>query len=375
MPNPIRHVYVHVPFCHRICPYCSFFKHQPGATDTAAFLESLTTEAAGRAAELGDRLQVETIYFGGGTPSMLSSAHLERFLPGFLRALGNPIVREWTFEMNPRSLTEEKLALLRTHGVTRASLGVQAWDEPTLRTLGRDHGPEEAEECFAALRRAHFPVVSIDLMFSVPGQSLEAWLESMDRSLALRPDHLSCYNLTYEEDTPFFERFQRGDYQRDEATDEAFFTEAMRRTAADGMEHYEISNYARPGCESLHNCGYWSGNDYVGLGPGAVSTIDRVRSRNIADTPAYMAAARHGRNTVAERESLTDEQWRCERIALELRTRSGVALAWLGAARRVVPDLIAAGLAEIVPNSDRLILTTQGKLVADSVVEHIWSAA
>lgn len=361
----IRHLYVHIPFCHRICPYCSFFKHEPGSTDTAAFLSALTTEARAALENWGERLRLETIYFGGGTPTFLSTAHLERWLPEFLAVFNPGGLREWTVEINPRTINERKAALLMEHGVTRASLGVQAWDEPTLSVLGRDHAPAEAEEAYQILRRAGFPVVNIDLMFSVPGQSLETWRDTLRRTIDLQPDHVSAYNLTYEEDTAFFDKLSAGEYQRDEGNDEACFSTAMSMLGDAGFTHYEISNYARPGCESLHNQSYWAGEDYLGLGPSAVSTIDRARWKNVANTTLYILDPAASRET----EQLSAAQWSCERIALELRTRRGVHRSHLPDASRL-PDLVSAGFTEIA--NDRLRLTEKGKYLADTIAAHLW---
>ena len=302
---------------------------------------------------------------------MLSVTHLESFLPAFLKALEHPKPTEWTVEMNPMTLTKPKLELFRHHGVTRSSLGVQAWDEITLEVLGRDHSPVQAEEAFQLLREVKFPVVSLDLMFSIPGQTLQDWCANLDKSISLQPDHISCYNLTYEEDTSFFERFQKGDYTRDEETDEAFFLQAMERLGAVGFEHYEISNYAQPGFESRHNQGYWKGNDYLGFGPSAVSTIDKVRTKNIPDTAQYMKMLAEGASPVSEAEHLTEDQWRCERLALELRTTAGIPAEWFTDQTECIDDLINEGFMIAVDN--RLRLTRRGRLVADSVISHLWT--
>ena len=368
---PIRQLYLHIPFCHRICPYCSFYKHLPGETDQAAFLRAIVKEAEQARKLWGDRLELETIYWGGGTPSLLSVRALESFLPALHSALGEPKPGEWTVEMNPVTLTPAKLEMFRQHGVTRASLGVQAWDCETLQTLGRDHSPEQAEEAYQMLRTAEFPKVSLDLMFSVPGQALESWCGSLEKTISLQPDHISCYNLTYEEDTAYFERFQKGEYTRDEHVDEAFFSEAMDRLQAAGYAQYEISNYAREGSESLHNRGYWRGADYLGLGPSAVSTIDRVRLKNVSDTAAYVQCVSRDESPAMEAEHLTPDQWRCERLALELRTSRGVDVQWLECLERQVGELSSEGLAEM--KEGRLCLTRRGKMVADSVIAHLWS--
>lgn len=370
MLSPIRHLYLHVPFCHRICPYCSFYKHQPGGTDQAAFLSAVVKEAELARASLGDRLDLKTIYWGGGTPSLLSAQLLETFLPNLLEALGNPKPVEWTVEMNPKTLTSEKLKLMRHHGVTRASLGVQAWDEPTLKILGRDHSPTEGKEAFSLLRDAGFPAVSIDLMFAIPKQSLDDWKHSLETSISLQPDHISCYNLTYEEDTAYFEKFTKGDYLRDEGVDEAFFGEAMKLLGTAGFNHYEISNHAKPGFESQHNQSYWRGADYLGLGPSAVSTMDRIRTKNIPDTAVYISKIQQGERVHSETEHLTADQWKCERLALELRTREGISLELVAGSEEKVRELEEAGL--VMKTQNRLILTKVGKMVADSVVEHLW---
>jgi oxygen-independent coproporphyrinogen-3 oxidase len=203
-------------------------------------------------------------------------------------------------------------------------------------------------------------------MFSVPGQSLETWGDTLRRTIDLQPDHVSAYNLTYEEDTAFFEKLSAGEFHRDETTDGNCFAAAISMLSHAGFVHYEISNYSRPGCESLHNQSYWAGDDYLGLGPGAVSTIDRTRWKNVENTAHYILDPLAGRNM----EQLTGEQWACERIALELRTRRGVSLTYLPWPDRV-PDLTAAGLAEIT--GERLRLTEKGKSMADTIAGHLWA--
>jgi oxygen-independent coproporphyrinogen-3 oxidase len=207
-------------------------------------------------------------------------------------------------------------------------------------------------------------------MFSIPGQSLATWQASLQHTIDLQPDHISSYNLTYEEDTEYFEKFSAGTYQRDEATDEAFFHTAMERLPMAGYAQYEISNYARPGYTSRHNQAYWAGADYLGLGPSAVSTIDRVRTKNIPDTARYMATISEGKLPTCEAEHLTAEQWRCERLALELRTAKGLARHWLPEADEMLGNLAEEGLLTLSEHS--IILTQRGKLVADSVIGALW---
>lgn len=356
----VQHLYVHIPFCHRICPYCSFHKHTPGSTDMVAFVDALLREAEGR------NWSPRTIFFGGGTPTMLSDTHLERLLNGLRQRVDCGQVVEFTMEANPRTVTPSKAAIMREHGVSRVSLGIQSWDEAILKTLGRDHRPEEAEETWLVLREAGFPSLNLDLMFSIPGQSIETWQGTLERSLALRPDHISAYNLNYEEDTDFFRRLKTGEFHTDEGRDADFFNVAIDRLEADGFEHYEISNYAKPGHRSVHNEAYWMGADYVGIGPGAFSTLQGRRWKNVADTDRYVAMTLAGETTETDVEELTDEQRRTERFGLELRTARGLPLAVIpNEARKMLDTLAQQGLLSY--DAEYVRLTRLGKPLVDPI--------
>lgn len=369
--GPVRHLYVHVPYCHKICPYCSFYKHLPSEGHLATYGAALLAEA--RQLQAGAvPLALETVYFGGGTPTLLSTTALTELLPQLAQTLDFGKVTEWTMEVNPRTITPQKAEVMRKAGVNRVSLGVQAWDLPTLATLGRDHSPAEAEEAYAILRAAGFPVVNIDLMFSVPGQPLQAWRETLERTIALHPDHVSAYNLTYEEDTEFFERCQAGQYAVEEDRDEVCFATAMQLLGAAGLEHYEISNYGRPGMESRHNQSYWAGADYAGLGPGAVSTLHGQRFKNIENTTLWQQGVLSGQPLRGEHEEITASKWLCERLALGLRTREGLPAAWLVSVPEAVARLTDEGLVET--HAGRLRLSPRGQFVADGVAAHLWEA-
>jgi oxygen-independent coproporphyrinogen-3 oxidase len=241
-----------------------------------------------------------------------------------------------------------------------------------LATLGRDHAPDEGRAAYGILREVGVPSVNVDLMFSIPGQSLETWAATVDEMIALEPDHVSAYNLNYEEDTEFFDRLARGEFRTDEENDASFFLLADERFAAAGFDHYEVSNYARPGHHSRHNQAYWDGADYVGLGPGAFSTVAGRRWKNVADTRTYVRLALAGEPLEREVEQLTSDDLRRERIALLLRTAAGVPVAVLGSeAEGKVASLVEAGLAH-PPAGGRLALTAQGRLVADSVAVELW---
>lgn len=367
----MRHLYVHIPFCHRICPYCSFYKHTPGNTPMAGFVEAVLAEA-----EMGGRtydLKLDTVYLGGGTPTALSEVHLQRLLSGLRERLDLSAVREFTCEVNPRTITDSKAAMMRAQGIDRISLGIQAWDEETLRTLGRDHAPDDAEETYHTLRGAGFRSVSLDLMFSIPGQSLDAWRGTLERTISLSPDHISAYNLNYEEDTEFFERLRKGQYRVEEERDADFFYAALDQLNAAGYEHYEISNYARPGFRSIHNEAYWLGEDYLGLGPGAYSTAAGHRWQNIADTTRYIELLQGGQSAAQPGEELTPDQRRTERFGLELRTARGLPQSLVRETeQRMIRVLAEEGILQV--QDDHIRLTRDGKPLVDSVAVALMGA-
>lgn len=356
------HLYVHIPFCHHICPYCGFYKHTPGKLANGAFVKAILTEAQKRAASIF--APIETVYFGGGTPSLLSPTHLESLCRGLSETFDLSQVAEWTFEANPATFDLAKAELMRELGVSRISLGTQSFDPDTLTTLGRDHSPADAIEAYETLREAGFQNVSIDLMFSIPGQTLESWQSDLEQAVTLQPDHISAYNLTYEEDTEFLTRHQSGELDTDEDRDADLFYTALDFLEESGFAHYEISNYARPGFESQHNRAYWSGADYLGLGPGAVSTIGKERWTTLPDTAAYVRAAQSGIDTRTSIETLTDEDLRLERIALLLRTREGLPTGLL-LTSNPVESLIQQGL--VIERTGCLRLTRAGKALADPI--------
>ena len=358
-------LYLHIPFCHRVCPYCSFYKHTPGNTPIGEFVDALGEEAKRRITT-----QPRTIYLGGGTPSMLSPGHLERLFGGLHKLIDFKTLEEVTLEANPATFDLKKAELFKQLGVTRVSLGIQSFSPHVLETLGREHDPQQAAESVEILREAGLPEINIDLMFSIPGQSEADWQHSLEQSLALNPHHISAYNLTYEEDTAFFESLQRGEMDMSEDRDAGQFHQADALLTAAGFQHYETSNYAREGHESTHNRGYWQGEDYLGLGPSAVSTLGRTRSRNVADTAQYVKRIQSIEHAMDESETLDEDQWRIERIALGLRTREGIPMEWLdeGGAIRA-QSLVQDELASIT--DQRLILAGVGRALVDPIVAEL----
>jgi oxygen-independent coproporphyrinogen-3 oxidase len=385
--NMVRHIYVHIPFCARICPYCAFYKDLLDPSQTWRFCEAVLQEleqcqggaisslsqrnnAVGLPRRSGSRrslLRPSTIYFGGGTPTALNVAHLELLLRGFQETLDLSQLVEWTMEANPGSVSARKATLLKKFGVNRISLGAQSWDDELLKLLGREHNARQAEESFRILRAAGFTNINIDLMFGLPGQTIDQWRTSLEQTIALQPEHISTYCLTYEEDTEFFVRYTCGEFRQDVEADADFFEMTMAIMEDAGYEHYEISNYARAGFESVHNRGYWLGKDYLGVGPSAVSTIGMQRWKNVCDYRAYINQVLSGQSPRESVENLTKEMKRTERIALSLRSRDGVPASELKAFPQQTDELIGLGLLE--RSNGAFVLTRKGKVLADSVAE------
>ncbi|MEI8312288.1 MAG: radical SAM family heme chaperone HemW [Verrucomicrobiota bacterium] len=359
----VRHLYVHIPFCPKVCPYCSFYKEASDRNKTKAFLEALLAEAK----MSSEGLRPETVFFGGGTPTALSTPQLEFLINGLGERLDFSAVREFTIEMNPATVSLEKASALLALGVNRVSMGVQSWDDRLLRTLGRVHSSAQARRSFEILREAGAKNINLDLIFGIPGQSAAEWRETLLKTLELQPDHISAYCLTYEEDTEYFEKFTRGEYAPEEGRDADYFETAMDVLSGAGFEQYEISNYSRPGRECLHNLAYWQGADYAGFGPSAFSTRSGKRRRNIADTSEYIRRMENRLDRHDFEELVPQALRRSEVIAFAVRTKYGIPAS--DADPKISGELEANGLIEIV--AGRLRLTRKGKLVADAVAAEL----
>jgi oxygen-independent coproporphyrinogen III oxidase len=370
--SPIQHIYVHIPFCARICPYCAFYKDLLDRSQTSRFCEALLrelelNESRRRTGDRRSLFRPSTIYVGGGTPTALNIAQLELLLHGFHERLQLSQLVEWTIEANPGSVSARKAALLKKFGVNRISLGVQSWDDELLRLLGREHNAQQAEESFRILRDAGFTNINVDLMFGLPGQTVDQWRATLEKTITLEPEHVSTYCLTYEEDTEFFLRHARGEFRQDSDVDAEFFEMKISILEDAGYRHYEISNYARPGFESVHNRAYWLGKDYLGIGPSAVSTVGMQRWQNVCDYRAYINRVLSGESTRTTSENLTHEMKRTERIALGLRTRDGISASELKDFAQETDELI--GLQLLRKSNGNYVLTRRGKSLADSITE------
>ena len=374
-------LYVHIPYCQSKCPYCDFnsyaARHWPEARYVSALCKEM--EAYGRQAPWRGG-QLRTVFFGGGTPSLFAPASIATVLRTALRLWPALPAAEVTLEANPGTVTADKLDAFRAAGVNRMSFGVQSFHPHHLRALGRIHSAAEAETAVRQARQAGFSNISIDLIFALPQQTLHEWEHDIEQACALEPNHISAYNLTYEEGTLFHKlRTQRVLCPLPEEIEVAMFTRAQELLAAHGYAQYEISNYARPGRACAHNLNYWRGGIYLGVGAGAHSysragAEDNGRRWSNQCTPlAYLEAVeRHGHARTAI-EELDPRQARGEFVFLGLRCLDGFALEDLRARFDAdfstlfphVADLCAGGLLQC--RSGRWMLTPQGVLLADSV--------
>jgi oxygen-independent coproporphyrinogen-3 oxidase len=315
-------VYVHVPFCVRRCAYCDFASEVRGGERVRTYLEAIAREVdlcTHRGAALG------TVYFGGGTPTALNEAELRALFELIGTGFDVSRVREWTVEANPGTVDEARLCAIRASGASRLSLGVQSFDDRVLQVLGRIHRASQASEAIASARRAGFDNISIDLMYAVPGQSLVDLRRDVARAVELSPDHVSIYGLTYERGTPMSRRRDEGLLsQVDEELERRMYLAAIDDLERAGYAQYEIASFARDGKVSHHNTTYWTGGEYVGLGPSAASYLGGTRSTNCRDLDEYARGLALGEYPAAERERLESERAAREALVLELRTRLGV---------------------------------------------------
>lgn len=378
-------LYVHIPYCLAKCPYCDFNSYAARVWPEDAYADALLAELAHATREgIFPRGTARSIFFGGGTPSLFAPRTIARLLDGAARELAIASDVEITLEANPGTVDEERLAGFVAAGVNRLSFGIQSFHPELLIALGRRHSVEDSVRALAAARAAGIANLSLDLIYAVPGESLDACAADVARAVDIAPEHVSAYNLTYEKGTALFRDLQEG--RVDPAPEElevAMFHLVRDRLGAAGYAQYEISNYAQPGREARHNQAYWRGTPYLGLGSGAHSFVPRDGSGDAAsygtrwdtlrDPNRYMEAIRATGAAVASREELTRAQAMGEACWLGLRERLGLdsgrfAERFATSLRDAFPhvdELLADGLVEW--HEQHLCLTTQGLLVADSV--------
>jgi len=314
-------LYVHIPFCSAICNYCNFNRGLFDAELKERYVTALVHEIASQA----DGAPADTIYFGGGTPSLLEPLEVEAIVGACRRAFPLTVDAEITLEANPETVTPERLVGFRAAGVNRLSFGVQSFRDEELQRLTRLHSATRAAEAFAMARRAGFDNISLDLMMWLPQQTIPQWLESVDALIGLAPDHASLYILELYPNAPLRDAMARGKWSLapdDDAAD--MYLEAMARLEAAGYEQYEISNVARPGRQSRHNLKYWTDGEWLGFGCGAHSTRRGVRWKNLSSTAEYIAAVASGGQLAVERRVLSAREALEEALFMGLRLARGI---------------------------------------------------
>jgi oxygen-independent coproporphyrinogen-3 oxidase len=363
--------YVHVPFCAHHCGYCDFAVAAGQDHLMDLYLEALSCELA----TLGEPRPVQTLFIGGGTPTYLDAARLERLLGEIDQWLPRRSDPEFSIEATPESLTADKVAVLAAHGVTRVSIGAQSFRPHLLRVLERIHNPDDVPGAVECVRRK-IPQVSLDLIFGVPGQTLAEWDADLRRVLSLQPDHVATYGLTYEKGTRLWKQRERAEVRAlDEDAELALYNQAIDTLEAAGFEHYEISNFARPGGRCRHNQVYWANEAYYGFGVGAARYVHGTRELNVRDTQLYVRRVLAGESPTFQSETLPPLERAKETIAVQLRRAEGIDRAAFCRQTGLELDTLAGpAISKLVDlellNDDglRVCLTRRGKCVADAVI-------
>ena len=365
-------LYVHIPFCSAICNYCNFNRGLFDAELKERYVAALVREIGSQA----DGAPADTIYFGGGTPSLLEPAEVEAIVGACRRAFTLTVDAEITLEANPETVTPERLAGFRAAGVNRLSFGVQSFRDEELQRLTRLHSAARAAEAFAMARRVGFDNISLDLMMWLPQQTIPQWLESVDALIRLTPDHASLYILELYPNAPLRDAMARGKWSLapdDDAAD--MYLEAMARLEAAGYEQYEISNVAKPRRQSHHNLKYWTDGEWLGFGCGAHSTRRGVRWKNLSSTAEYIAAVASGGQLVVERRALSAREALEEALFMGLRLARGIDVNTVNARfgidvwdiyRRHLEQFLEAGV--LIYDGRLLRLSRAGMLLANEIM-------
>ncbi len=381
-PGPLG-LYVHVPFCASTCDFCAFYQVKPDAAKIKEYLTGIQREIDA----VDWSRPVDTVFWGGGTPGLLSPDQLRRLGNELRRIEGVSTALEWTVELAPASVTPQRLSALKEVGVTRLSIGVQSLRPGLLDALGRQHTREQALRAYALGREVGFPSVSLDLMFALPGQTEKEWLDDLGEAIALGPDHLSTYCLTFEEDTALWVKLSQGKVKRSEEREAELYLATWKCLADAGYGQYEISNFARPGHACRHNLNTWRMQEWIGLGPSAASQHGRLRGTNISDLRVWRERVERGERMTEDRSVLTDRLLLEDALIFGLRMNAGVDWSqlvgrFLGsssaesegqhAVEKAVRGLESDGL--IMVRGSRWTLSERGRLLADAVATEIMSA-
>ncbi len=368
-------LYVHIPFCQKKCHYCDFNSYDDKGHLVNAYLDALKQEL------LLYRAHVQiigSIYIGGGTPSTLSPENITKLLDAVRRSYYIQEKAEITMEVNPGTCNCEKLMMMRMHGVNRLSIGLQAFNNDSLSKLGRIHTVEDFLATYKEAREAGFDNINVDLIFGLPWQTGEEWQDTLAGTLELKPDHISLYSLTIEKDTHFGRELQAGNLHKiDEDLEAEMYENAVKLLTANGYEHYEISNFAKPGKRCEHNQLYWRNEDYLGVGAGATSYLGRIRYTNLKDISAYIQKVMgQGKFATCERESLPHDKRLGETIMLYLRMMDGFNKIELGKRFKMNIDEIYGPTIKVLASEgllqekdDQVSLTAHGLMVANRVFQ------
>ena len=370
-------IYIHIPFCASRCSYCDFFSTLRLAEWGARYVEAVIAEARLRCHELRDEA-VTTLYLGGGTPSQLPLSLLARLVNGLNEVIDLGHVGEFTVEANPDDVTPEWCATVKALGVNRVSMGVQSFEDHILELIGRRHNAAQVTAAINSLRENGINNISIDLIYGLPGQTVDSWTRSVEQAVALKPQHISAYGLTYEEGTKLWHQRERGEViEVPEEQCLMMYRILVDRLLQAGFDHYEISNFALPGYYSRHNSSYWNDTPYLGLGAAAHSYDGRVRRSNPCDLRGYVDKVMMGESACEVEELTTGERYD-ERVMLGLRTSSGVDAARLREdfgdealrhfMREAQPHIDAGHLRRA---GDRYVLTGDGIMLSDSVMRDL----
>ncbi len=367
-------LYIHVPFCETKCGYCDFYSVPLGDRATSPVVDATLRELDDRTKAAPE--PIATIFVGGGTPTLLPPADLQRLMGALATIARQHAVEEFTVEANPATVDEPKARLLVENGVTRVSMGAQSFFPAELAALERLHSPQDIPPSVETLRRCGVRQVNLDLIFGIPGQSLDSWRQSLARAIELAPDHIACYGLTYEPATRLTAQLHHGHVTPcDEDIEADMFNATVDVLGAAGYRQYEISNFARPGCECRHNLLYWRNQPYIGVGPSAAGCLSGRRYKNVPDIAAYVRRMEERGDAEAESETLTREMLALELVMMQMRLSDGLSVSDFRQRVGVDPrHQYAAALSRLVQKGwvtatcHRIALTRAGMLVANRVI-------
>lgn len=397
-PDELCGLYVHIPFCETKCGYCDFFSIPLKGRHTGPLVDQVCRELQQRLGRNGRR--VDTIFLGGGTPTILPTHELARLLGVISELVPVAQLAEFTVEANPATVDQEKAELLVRSGVTRVSMGAQSFFAKELAALERLHSPADIAPSVATLRRAGPIQLNLDLMFGIPGQTLDTWTQSLRRAIDLGVDHIACYGLTYESGTRLTAQKQRGLIAPcDEQLEAELYLHAIDTLEAAGYRQYEISNFAKPGCASKHNLVYWRNGPYIGVGPSAAGCLGQRRYKNVADVSGYIRRIAERGDAEMESETIDTQMLMMEMVMMQLRLNEGLSL--VAFRQRTGADPLACGRQDTCGGQDacdeqpnlfrdvvcrfedqglvsvsetHIRLTRTGRLVANPIISELASA-